>query len=667
MRSAADGPSAAEHVRADTAEALPAVAAVVLFLLLALRDAGFQPTLWYPVGLALVVLLALVVATGVAMRPPRPTAVAIAALAAFTLWCFASISWSDVRGDALEGSTRTLVYLAAFSLFAVTPLPRGLPVLLVGCYGAGVALVALGTLVRAATDPDPASFFIDGRLAAPAGYQNAAAALFLVAYWAILTLSARRGLQPALRGVLAACATALLGTAVLCQSRGSVIAFGVVCLVQLAVVPRRARSLAALALTGGAVAATLPVLLDVYPALSEASVTGPVRDALLALLAATAGAGLVGWLLARADERVDAPPETSRRLSAIVLAAAALVVVGAGAWAATAAGSPADRLADGWDDFTTLQEPSATGSHLGSGLGSNRYDFWRVALESFAERPLTGVGAENFATDYVRERRGWEEPLHPHSLVVRIVSQTGIVGTVLFALFLAAAAVACLRARGRDALERGALLGGVVAAAYWLVHGSVDWFWAFPGLTLPALAWLGMGGNGAVAGEGARRLPRSVPLRFGGAAAAVAAAVVLVPPWLASKEIRTAAAEWTGDPAAAADRLERARRLNPLTDDADVVAGIIAGRRGDLGAMLAAYARAVERNPSNWFAHLELGLASAEAGRRREALEHVREARTLNPREPLLRDVERTLRAGRAVDRTAVEREFAERASAVSR
>jgi hypothetical protein len=447
MRSAADGPSAAEHVRADTAEALPAVAAVVLFLLLALRDAGFQPTLWYPVGLALVVLFALVVATGVAVRPPRPTAVAIAALAAFTLWCFASISWSDVRGDALEGSTRTLVYLAAFSLFAVTPLPRGLPVLLVGCYGAGVALVALGTLVRAATDPDPASFFIDGRLAAPAGYQNAAAALFLVAYWAILTLSARRGLQPALRGVLAACATALLGTAVLCQSRGSVIAFGVVCLVQLAVVPRRARSLAALALTGGAVAATLPVLLDVYPALSEASVTGPVRDALLALLAATAGAGLVGWLLARADERVDAPPETSRRLSAIVLAAAALVVVGAGAWAATAAGSPADRLADGWDDFTTLQEPSATGSHLGSGLGSNRYDFWRVALESFAERPLTGVGAENFATDYVRERRGWEEPLHPHSLVVRIVSQTGIVGTVLFALFLAAATVACLRAR----------------------------------------------------------------------------------------------------------------------------------------------------------------------------------------------------------------------------
>ena len=49
----------AARPRAAVAEALPGLACVVLFLALAVRDAGFQPTLWYPVGLFLLVLLTL--------------------------------------------------------------------------------------------------------------------------------------------------------------------------------------------------------------------------------------------------------------------------------------------------------------------------------------------------------------------------------------------------------------------------------------------------------------------------------------------------------------------------------------------------------------------------------------------------------------------------------
>ena len=664
MRVAADE---AERPAGGVAATLPGVFAVVLLLLLALRDAGFQPTLWYPAGLALLVLLALVLLTGVAVRPPRTTLVALAALAGFSIWCFASIAWSDVQGDALEGANRTLVYLVAFALFALMPAPRGVPLLLLGLYATGLAAIALATVARAQAHEDPASFFIDGRLQEPAGYPNATAALFLAAYWAAVTLAARRALPPALRGVLAAAATALLGTAVLCQSRGSVFAFAAVCVVQLAVVPGRARSLVALAVTGGAVAAALPVLLDVFPALADESVTAPVRDALVALVVVTLAAGVAGWLLAVADERIELSPPAARRVAALVLATAALAAVGAGAWVAAAAGSPVERVREGWGDFTTLQEPSGDDSHLASGLGSNRWDFWRVALGRFADRPLTGVGIENFAVDYVRERRGWEEPLHPHSLEVRILSQTGAPGALLFSVFLAAAALACLRARGRDPLERAVVLAGLVATAYWLVHGSVDWFWAFPGLSLPAFAWLGLGANGAVAREGARVLRLPAAARVAAAVVAVGAAFLLVPAWLAVQEIRTAATGWTADPAAARDRLERARRLNPLTDDADVVAGIIAGRRGDVPGMLAAYGRAVERNPSNWFARLELGLAAAEAGQRRRALAHVRTARRLNPREPLLLEVEEALASGQNVDRRRIEQEFAERAHSLSR
>ena len=659
------GPRAAQR-GAGVSEALPGLASVVLFLVLALRDAGFQPTLWYPVGLFLLVLLTLLVATGTAVRPPAGSVVALAAFTAFTAWSFASVSWGAVAGDALEGANRTLVYLVVFALFALMPLARGLPLTLPALYSTGVALIALATVARAQASDDPAAFFIDGRLASPAGYPNAAAALFLTAYWPAITLAAQRGLPPMLRAALAAAATALLGTAVLCQSRGSVIAFAVVCLIQLALVPGRARSVAALALTGAAVAAALPVLLEVYPALVDESAAAPVRAALLALLAASAATGVAGWLLATLDSRITLPAATRRRIARVVLAAAVVGAIGAIGWTATAMGDPVERMSTAWDDFRRGEEPSRSGSHLTSGLGSNRYDFWRVALERFSEQPLTGLGVDNFAVEYVRDRRSHEEPLHPHSLVVRIVAQTGLPGAALFALFLAAAAVTALRARGREPVEHAALLGGLVATAYWLVHGSVDWLWEFPGLTAPALAWLGLLCNGTFAGGG-RRLGVDRRVRTAAVAAGAAVALVLTAPWLAVQHVRSAATGWIADPAAAEQRLERARRLDPLSADADLVAGVIASRRDDIAAMRAAYGRAVGREPSNWFAHLELALAAAEAGEDAAARAHLGRALRLNPREPILYDVEDALARGRTVDRRAIEQRFLERTNALSR
>jgi O-Antigen ligase len=665
VRSEADL-DAAESTPAPRAELLAGLVAALLFLLLALRDAGFHPTLWYPVGLALLALLVFVVLSGVGTMPPRPTVVALGALCAYVVWCVASIAWADVRGDALEGAVRTLVYAIAFALFAVMPLPRGLPVALGGVYAAGVASIAIASVVRAEQHPDPGSFFIDGRFAEPAGYPNAAAALFLSAFWIAITLAAHRTLPPAVRAAMAGAATALLGVATLCQSRASVIAFAAVCLIQVAVVPGRARSVIALALPAGAVAAALPTLLDVFPAARDGDAAPALRDAIQALGLGVVAVALAAWLLAVLDTRVETSESTARRVAAGVVAAAALVPVCAAAWLiATAA--PIERLAEGWDEFTQLQKPVDSDSHLTSGLGSNRYDFWRVAVGEFAERPITGVGVENFAVDYVRERRSHEEPLHPHSLAVRVISQTGLPGAALFVVFVAAAATAALRSQGRTPLERAALLGGVVASSYWLIHGLVDWFWPFTGLTIPALAWLAVAGNGAVAVRRGSPLPRTPAVRTAAAGAGVAIALLLVPLWLAEQETRAAASGWPSDPARALERLERARRLNPLTDEADVVAGIIASRRGDTGAMIAAYERALERNPSNWFAHLELALARGETGRRSVQLAHLRAARTLNPREPVLREVAEAVRTGRSVDRRAVEERFGERLDDISR
>ena len=84
------------------------------------RDGAFAATVWYPIGLA---VLAVAVTLAVSARGqfgglPRVTLAALACLAAFTLWGFATILWASVRGDAWDGSNETLLYLLVFAVLA---------------------------------------------------------------------------------------------------------------------------------------------------------------------------------------------------------------------------------------------------------------------------------------------------------------------------------------------------------------------------------------------------------------------------------------------------------------------------------------------------------------------------------------------------------------------
>ena len=141
---------------------------------------------------------------------------------------------------------------------------------------------------------------------------------------------------------------------------------------------------------------------------------------------------------------------------------------------------------------------SPSGSRLTSGLGSNRYDFYRVALNEFVAHPLVGIGADNFQQQYLVHGRSDETPHYPHSVELRTLAQTGLVGALLALVGLGAALLAGVRAALASIARRADPLGGAVAAAalggfaYWLVHGSVDWFWEFAGLGAPAFALLGL-------------------------------------------------------------------------------------------------------------------------------------------------------------------------------
>ena len=637
---------------------LPGALAFAVFFGYAAIDAGYAATVWYPGALFLLAVTALVLAF--VRRPPatRATTVAIAALTGYACWSFLSIVWADVKGDAWDGANRTLLYLVVFALFALLPWRATTAALLLGAYSFAVGLLGLVTLVAAARAPDPSSYFLLARLAEPAGYQNAECALFLAALWPALFLGAWREVPVWVRAAMLANAGVLLELALLTQTRASVVALPLTFAVFLIASPRRARLILFSALPALVVAAAARPLLDVFPALQhDDGVRSAVVSARNAVLVSAVALVIVGALAAWLDRRLSLGQTFARRSSTAVVAAFCVAAILALAVAARAVGNPVDR----WDQFRRNDRTASTTSYFSNGFGSNRYDIWRVALLEFRDAPLAGVGADNFAVGYLRERRSFEEPLFPHSLELRVLAQTGVVGAALFAIFLGAALLRLRRFRSALPWARATAAAAGAVFAYWFVHGSVDWFWELPGLGGPAIASLALAGT-IVRPEGERQA--SVPGRpaaLAGLVVCAVAAVSLLLPWLAAEEVSQAAHEWKRDPGSAYARLDHARSLNPLADEPDLVAGAIASRLGDRRRMRAAFLRAADRNPKNWYAWLELGIVEALDGRRQAALRDLATAHVLDPREDVIASVADSVRAGRPVTPIEIDRKMLRR------
>jgi hypothetical protein len=447
--------------------------------------------------------------------------------------------------------------------------------------------------------------------------------------------------------------------ALLCQSRGSLVAAPVTALAYLAFVPNRARSLAY-----GAVA-VLPTLvahgplLDVYPAIKDgAGIAHAVTQARNVVLI-TAAAGLAfGVVVAVVDRRTDAQGLRRAGARAIVgaaaVGAAALVVV-----LAVTLRHPEERLQHAWHDFKATK-PTTASSYLANGLGGNRYDVWRVAFNEFKHKPLLGVGVDNFEADYLVERRSQEEPLYPHSVELRLLSQTGVVGTLLFVGFLGALVVT-LRRLYQLPRSKQAVAGTALAmAVYWFVHGSIDWFWEIPALGGAAFWCLGLAASLTVGPSAGVRTPRQRRhlLTAGLATTAAGVAVAFALPWLAAEETLRAATSWREDPQGAYARLDTASRLNPLSDEPKVVEGAIASRLHDRARMRSAFKEALQRDPRDWYAHLELAVVASLEGRRTVALRELADARRLDPLEPVLVDVQRDVLAGKRVSPAKIDRIF---------
>lgn len=602
----------------------PTAFLVALAILLAWREQGSVAARdWTGWALAAVLLLAVALAAGAARRPTRLELAALAGLGGLAAWAALSLTWSPLPALARDEALLTAFYAAALAIPLLTLRSRSSRLAALALLSLGLGATAAATAWRVRFGDDPlAPFAGTGRLFFPVTYVNAQAAFALVGFWPAVALGARRGSSPLLRVAALGSATAMLAVATLTQSRGAAAALALSAAVVLAVLPARLRLATAALVPVGAVALLFERLTGAYEAqfVGPAVLAASIREAGEAALLATAAGAAAALVYVLADRRLELSP---RRRAFLGRAAALLAVTALAAGATVVLATvdePREALSSRWAAFKREPTSYTTETHFLS-PGSNRYDFWRVALLELRDAPLTGGGSRSFGPAYLVRGDSDETPARAHSLPLELLAENGIVGIALLALALGAAFAALLRRRARVPAA-AAFAGGT----FWLLHASVDWTWTFPACGLPFFTLLGIG---LARDRGGGPLPARA-----GAAAALAVAVVgtaaFAPPWLAQRYLSQGAAQ--GLPAGA-DELDRARSLDPLlTDPLLVEAQLLPPARAL--PLLREAARAEPESVRNQFL---LGLGLLDAGRREEAGRVLRRALALYPRSEAIR------------------------------
>jgi O-antigen ligase len=229
-----------------------------------------------------------------------------------------------------------------------------------------------------------------------------------------------------------------------------------------------------IALAAGVLAAIVASLLPGVESLEgdEAALRrdGLVMLAVLLVLAAGAAWATRRWCsISRPDPFVARRPRLAFVVPALVVIVAAPVAVAF------------------LDDTGEPASGAAGAARLGD-VGSNRYDYWEVAVGQFGDEPLRGGGPGSFEVEWKREREIEEAVGDAHSLPLETAAELGLVGLLLLGALVAAVAVGSRRTWSADP----ALAAGPTAAlSTWALHACLDWDWEMPALTLVATVLAG--------------------------------------------------------------------------------------------------------------------------------------------------------------------------------
>ena len=441
-----------------------AIVALVAPTALAFFSGGYfdEPRLWAGIGAcALLVVAAL---TSPLPRSPWPW-VAPGALALLAGWVWLSVGWAPLEGAAIADAQRVALY--AVALAAATLLLGAVPRAVEPALGLGAAVVVgyglAGRLVPGIVELD-ASRTALGRLEQPLTYWNAMGALAAMGFVLGARVMGDASRPPWLRALLGAATVPLGLGVVLTFSRGTLAALAVGLAVLCLAAPTRAQLRAAAAALGATiVAGGVGMALDGVRALGGSHPEAEGAAMLVLLLVLMGALAVLGLREPPEGRLARAWPAALAGAGAVALVAVALALSGAAPSTGTpAAGADPARLAS---------------------AESNRYAYWQVALEAFADHPLAGVGSGGFRVEWRRERDVLDPARDAHSLYLETAAELGLVGLLLLGLAIAGVVVSARRGR-RDA-------GLLAALVLYAVHAGVDWDWEMPALTLVALLIVG--------------------------------------------------------------------------------------------------------------------------------------------------------------------------------
>ncbi|HET9703172.1 MAG TPA: O-antigen ligase family protein [Vicinamibacterales bacterium] len=127
--------------------------------------------------------------------------------------------------------------------------------------------------------------------------------------------------------------------------------------------------------------------------------------------------------------------------------------------------------------------PLATQGRMPSGtMRMPRSVLWRTALDTWRERPLVGIGPDNFRHTYGRRLglAAWDRRVHANNNYLEVLAGMGLLGAAAVAWLAVAALGAALRNfAALDADTRPVFAAAAAAVLAIAVHGLVDSFWTF--------------------------------------------------------------------------------------------------------------------------------------------------------------------------------------------
>jgi hypothetical protein len=586
-------------------------AVLVAFAALFLSAGSSQPRLFW-IGTATVVVAAI----GWMVRPVRIARAGVAffgALAALVLWQGVSIGWSIQAARSWDYTNRGLVYFAFAAAGALLGglgprrLAQGAAVLL----GALFAWALLAKVI-------PGLYDDYGRLARlryPIGYWNElallAAASVPIGLWLVGRLGDRRA-----RGAGAVLLYGAFVVVLLTFSRVGLVLTVAAAIAWLALDRERLVVVwpLAVAWVAGGIVGGIGLLL---PGVGDNGQPHDVRvqDGLLLGAALVVGLGAVvlalRFVLGRAVDR-----RVARGVAGALVGAGAILLV----VAFVRAGGPLDFVRDRWQEFNnpaSAQVANVPG-RLASVSSSNRFRWWQEAWNAFVDDPAQGTGAGTFGLTDRLERNTSLAVVEPHSTPLQFLTETGIVGFLLWVAVIATASVAIWRRAGN-----GATLALALAAAVAVVHSLVDIDWDYIAVYGPL--FLVVGALASAPGTPVAR--RGWLWRAVIGIAAVAALYSLASPWFSDRKVNEAYDQLiAGDRAGARNDAKAAHALNPLAIEPLLVWALTE----DGAKALDLYRRARDREPKNPETWYELGAFELQEGRPRAAYRDLNESYTLD-------------------------------------